>query len=264
MPLPPSIVTLTTDFGGGGPYVAAMKGVILRDAPGVQLVDVSHVIAPQDIREGAYVLASAWPWFPGGTVHLAVVDPGVGTERRLVAASVSGHWFVLPDNGLIGLVVRGRKIDGLWSLAWPDDRPVSRTFHGRDLLAPAAAHLARGNDPADLGNPVDPASLVPIDWPDPVDLGLEILGEVVFRDHYGNLVTNVPASSLIGPGWGLEITGHVIPSLVGTYGDRPPGTLVALEGSSGLVEVAEVNGDASRRLEAGPGTAVTFRREPPL
>jgi S-adenosyl-L-methionine hydrolase (adenosine-forming) len=259
MPNLPNIVTLTTDFGGDGPYVAAMKGVILREAPGVQLVDVSHVISPQAIREGAFVIGSAWPWFPKGTVHLGVVDPGVGTERRLVAASVAGHWFVAPDNGLIGLVTRGRTLDGAWAIAWPDDRPVSRTFHGRDLLAPAAAHIARGGDPADLGPPCD--NLVPIDWPDPVDLGSEILGEIVFRDNYGNLVTNVPAAQLIGPGWGLEIAGQVIPSLVGTYGDRPAGTLVALVGSFGLVEVAEVNGDASRRLEAGPGTAVTFRRE---
>lgn len=263
MPLAPSIVTLTTDFGGDGPYVAAMKGVILRDAPGSQLVDVSHVVAPQNIREGAFVLGSAWPWFPSGTIHLAVVDPGVGTERRLIAATVAGHWFVLPDNGLIGLVARGRTLEGVWALAWPDDRPVSRTFHGRDLLAPAAAHLARGDDPADLGPACEPSSLVALDWPDPVALGDdEIGGEIVFRDHYGNLVTNVPAAQLIGPGWGLEVAGRPIPSLVGTYGDRPPGTIVALEGSFGLVEVAEVNGDAARRLGAGPGAAVTFRREP--
>jgi len=263
MPNSPSIVTLTTDFGGDGPYVAAMKGVILRDAPGVQIVDVSHVIAPQAVREGAFVLANAWPWFPRGTVHVGVVDPGVGTERRLLAISVAGHWFVVPDNGLAGLITRGRTIDGAWALAWPDDRPVSRTFHGRDLIAPAAAHLAKGGDPAEIGHPCGDDGPVPIDWPDPVEVAGEVGGEVVFRDHYGNLVTNVPAAGLIGPGWGLEIAGHVIPSLVGTYGDRPPGTLVALGGSFGLVEVAEVNGDAARRLDAGIGTPVTFRRESP-
>jgi S-adenosylmethionine hydrolase len=261
MPTGPNIVTLTTDFGGDGPYVAAMKGVILRDAPGVQLIDVSHGIAAQAIREGAFVLGNAWPWFPKGTVHLAVVDPGVGTERRLVAVSISGHWFVLPDNGLVGLVARGRTIDGAWALAWPDDRPVSRTFHGRDILGPAAAHLARGGDPADLGPPCD--DLVALDWPVPIELGPIVLGEVIFRDYYGNLVTNVPAAQLIGPGWGLEIGGEAIASLVGTYGDRPAGSLVALEGSSGLVEVAEVNGNAAERLDAGPGTSVTFRREFP-
>ncbi len=257
----PHIVTLTTDFGGDGPYVAAMKGVILRDAPGTQLVDVSHVIAPQSIREGAFVLGSAWPWFPKGTVHLAVVDPGVGTERRLIAVSISDHWFVLPDNGLVGLVARRRTIDAAWSLAWPDDRPVSRTFHGRDLLAPAAAHLARGGDPAELGQQC--TDLVSLDWPLPIELGPIVLGEVIFRDYYGNLVTNVPAAQLIGPGWGLEIGGEEIRNLVGTYGDRPPGSLVALEGSSGLVEIAEVNGDAGRRLGIGVGATVTFRREFP-
>lgn len=263
MPDLPGIVTLTTDFGGDGPYVAAVKGIILREAPSLTLVDVSHAIAPQAIREGAFVLGSAWPWFPTGTVHLAVIDPGVGTERRLVAVTIAGHWFVVPDNGLIGLVARGRKVDGAWSIAWPDDRPVSRTFHGRDILAPAAAHLALGDDPEGLGDPVDPRSLVALDWPTPVPLGPLLLGEVVFRDHYGNLVTNVPAAQLIGPGWGLEVAGQEIPSFVGTYGDRPSGSLVALEGSSGLVEVAEVNGDAGRRLDAGPGTPVTFRRDMP-
>jgi hypothetical protein len=261
MPNLPGIVTLTTDFGGDGPYVAAMKGVLLREAPGIHLVDVSHIVSPQSIREGAFILGSAWPWFPKGTVHLAVVDPGVGTDRRLLAVSISGHWFVLPDNGLIGLVARRRIIDSAWSLAFPDDRPISRTFHGRDILAPAAAHLARGGDPADLGSACD--DLVALDWPLPIELGPIVLGEVVFRDYYGNLVTNVPAAQLIGPGWGVQIGSEEIPNLVGTYGDRPAGSLVALEGSSGLVEIAEVNGDAAKRLDMGVGSTVTFRREFP-
>ncbi len=207
MPLPPSIVTLTTDFGGGGalrrgdeggdPAGCARRSAGRRqprDRPAGRATRgrSSWVARGRGFRSGR----STWPWSTRGW----------GRERRLIAASVAGHWFVLPDNGLIGLVARGRTIDGLWSLAWPDDRPVSRTFHGRDLLAPAAAHLARGDDPADLGPPCDPRSLVSLDWPEPVAMGDdEIGGEVIFRDHYGNLVTNVPAAQLIGPGWGLEI-----------------------------------------------------------
>src|SRR5512135_2915283 len=147
------ILTLTTDFGPDGPYVAAVKGVVLGLAPGTQLVDVSHTIAPQNILEGAFVLADIVEAFPPGTVHLVVVDPGVGTDRRLIAVSVAGQWFVLPDNGLITGVTRNREPAGIWEITNPAilRQKVSATFHGRDILAPAAAHLLRGGDPAVLG-----------------------------------------------------------------------------------------------------------------
>src|SRR5690242_19030671 len=142
----PGIVTVTTDFGIGGPYVAAVKGVILGLAPGTQLVDVSHTIAPQNILEGAFVLAGIVDAFPAGTVHLAVVDPGVGTDRRMIVAKVAEQWFVLPDNGLLSVVARSRAASGIWEIANPAIRrpKVSPTFHGRDIFAPAAAHLLRG------------------------------------------------------------------------------------------------------------------------
>src|SRR5271154_531513 len=150
------IVTLTTDFGIGGPYVAALKGVLLDLAPGVQLVDVCHTISPQNVLEGGFVLAAIVDAFPAGTVHLAVVDPGVGTERRLIAVAVADQWFVLPDNGLITGVVRGRTPTGIWEITNPALRRsvVSATFHGRDILAPASAHLVKGGDPAELGPPL--------------------------------------------------------------------------------------------------------------
>jgi S-adenosyl-L-methionine hydrolase (adenosine-forming) len=259
------ILTLTTDFGISGPYVAAIKGVVLGLAPGTQLVDVSHVIAPQNIAEGSYVLAGIVPYFPTGTVHLAVVDPGVGTDRRLIAVEVDGHWFVLPDNGLIGGVLRGRDPSGAWEIRNPDlRRPVvSATFHGRDILAPAAAHLLRGGNPAELGPALEglvlPSSL------EPVEDGDGLIGEVVFLDSFGNLITNIPRDRLgsVPPtGWKVEILGHSIDGLIRTYADRPPGLLVGLIGSSDRVEIAVVNGDAARRLEAGRGTPVRLRRDP--
>ena len=152
----PGILTLTTDFGIGGPYVAAMKGVVLGLAPGTQIVDVCHTIAPQNILEGAFVLAGIVDAFPAGTVHLVVIDPGVGTDRRLVAARLADQWFVLPDNGLITGVARNQPLQGIWEITNPAIRRpvVSDTFHGRDILAPAAAHLLRGGDPAELGAPL--------------------------------------------------------------------------------------------------------------
>lgn len=257
------ILTLTTDFGLAGPYVAAMKGIILGLAPGTQLVDVCHAIAPQNILEGAFVLAGIVDAFPAGTVHLAVIDPGVGTDRRMIAALVADQWFVLPDNGLMSAVVQGRKPVGIWEITNPaiHRRAVSPTFHGRDIMAPAAAHLLLGGDPAELGPEL--AKIVTLTNFIPRLDEHGIAGEVVFRDAFGNLITNVLAdqlrSSPVG-GWVIEIAGSRIVGLCRTYADRPPGTLIALPGSTGWVEVAVVNGDAARHLTAGPGTTVWFRR----
>lgn len=262
----PGILTLTTDFGADGPYVAAMKGVVLGLAPGTQLVDVSHAVAPQNILEGAFVLAGILDAFPAGTVHLAVVDPGVGTERRLVAASVADQWFVAPDNGLLGGVIRGRQVAGIWEITNPEIRRswVSATFHGRDILAPAAAHLLLGRDPEEFGPRRTKVITLTNFEPRTDESG--IVGEVIFRDAFGNLITNVSASRLAGvepDAWAVEIAGETIDGLSRTYGDRPAGSLVALAGSSGWIEVAVVNGDAGRALTAGPGTTVWFRRRTP-
>jgi len=261
--LAPGILTLTTDFGAEGPYVAAIKGVVLGLAPGTQIVDVSHAVGPQNILEGAFVLAGIVPYFPTGTVHLAVIDPGVGTDRRLVAAQVAGHWFVLPDNGLVGGVLRGRDLAGVWEIRNPAlRRPVvSSTFHGRDILAPAAAHLLKGGDPAELGPELQ--SLVLPSAQEPAEDGTGLTGEVIFLDSFGNLITNIPRDRLgsTPPGrWSVEILGHTISGLIRTYAEAAPGDLVALIGSSDRVEVAVVNGDAAGRLDAGRGTTVRLRR----
>jgi len=259
----PGILTLTTDFGTQGPYVAALKGVVLSRAPGALLVDVTHSVSPQNILEGSYILAGIVDVFPRGTIHLAVIDPGVGTDRRLIAASMSGHWFVLPDNGLLSAVSLGREVDGVWELTNPDLRrtPVSNTFHGRDILAPAAAHLLLGGDPSELG----PArtKFITIRNFEATELQAGFVGEVILRDSFGNLITNIKASRLGGvPAheWTVEIAGTTIDGLSRTYGDQPVGTLVALTGSTGWIEIAVVNGDAARQLTAGPGTTVWIRK----
>lgn len=257
------ILTLTTDFGMTGSYVAALKGVLLDLAPGVQIVDVCHTIAPQNILEGGFILAGVVDVFPKGTVHLVVVDPGVGTERRLIAAMFLDQWFVLPDNGLLTGVARGRKPAGVWEISNPEIQRsiVSATFHGRDILAPAAAHLVCGGDPALLG-PARDRFITLRNFEPTADLH-GFVGEVIFRDAFGNLITNINADHLgkaPRSDWEIEIAGERIAGMVRTYGDQPAGSLVALVGGAGWVEVAVVNGDAARQLTAGAGTTVWFRR----
>jgi S-adenosylmethionine hydrolase len=259
----PGILTLTTDFGLAGPYVAALKGVLLDLAPGTQLVDVSHTISPQNILEGGFVLAGIVDVFPKGTVHLVVVDPGVGTDRRLIVVSVARQWFVLPDNGLITGVTRCRTPEGIWEIVNPDLRRevVSATFHGRDILAPAAAHLLRGGPPEQLGPPR--AKFVTLRNFEPTADEQGFVGEVIFRDTFGNLISNINADRLAetpSDSWVIEIADERIEGIVRTYGERPTGTLIALIGSSGWVEIAVVNGDAARQLTAGAGTTVRIRR----
>jgi S-adenosylmethionine hydrolase len=259
----PGIVTLTTDFGTNGPYVAALKGILVGMVPGVQLIDVCHTISPQNILEGAFVLAGIVDAFPPGTVHLAVVDPGVGTDRRLIAVALADQWFVLPDNGLITGAARGRTPARIWEIANPAlRRPiVAPTFHGRDILAPAAAHLLQEGDPAELG-PVRTKFITLRNFEPAVNQN-GFVGEVLFRDAFGNLITNFSAAQLgdVDPkDWIVELGGARIEGLVHTYSERPTGTLVALIGSSGWVELAIVNGDAAEQLSAGSGATVWIRR----
>jgi S-adenosylmethionine hydrolase len=257
------IITLTTDFGLSGPYVAAVKGVLLERAPGAQLIDVCHTIAPQNILEGGFVLANIVDAFPAGTVHLVVVDPGVGTDRPLIAVSVAGQWFVLPDNGLITGVTLTRPPERIRAITNPALRRavVSATFHGRDILAPAAAHLALGRPPDELGPPLSGFVTLRNFDPTPDESGW--VGEVIFKDTFGNLITNIHGDRLSGlaPGdYEVEIAGERIRDIARTYGERPTGSLITLLGSSGWLEVAVVNGDAGRFLTAGPGTTVRVRR----
>jgi S-adenosylmethionine hydrolase len=240
------IVTLLTDFGLADSYVAEVKGVLLSLVPRVELVDVSHDIPPGDVRAGQYVLSRAWPRFPAGTVHLAVVDPGVGTERRALAAAAAGHFFVGPDNGLLPLPRDARVV----SLAAPPH--AAPTFHGRDLFAPAAAALANGSALAHLGLAITDWHHAPL--PTPRTSGGVVTGEVVHIDRFGTLVTNIPAA--LGSG-GVRVGTQDIGPLRSAFGDVATGALLAFVGSGGTIEIAARDSSAARVLNARVGTAVS-------
>jgi len=257
------IVTLTTDFGTRDAYVAAMKGVILGIVGAVRLVDVSHEVAAHDVTEGALALEAAAPFFPPGTVHLAVVDPGVGTARRGLAIVTDTARFVGPDNGLFTPFLEGA--------AWrafeltPAEyrlRPVSRTFHGRDVFAPAAAHLALGVSPERLGPRVeDPVRL---HWSTVRETHGAVAGTVLHVDRFGNLVTSIRAEAFEGFGAvSVRLVGRALP-FVGTYGDLTPGQAGALVGGSGRLEIAVREGSASARFRARRGTPVVVSRSLPV
>ncbi len=264
-------VTLTTDFGARDPYVAVMKGVILERAPGVAIHDLSHDIGPQSVGEGALFLATALPWF-GPAVHCAVVDPGVGTERRPVAIAFGGSALVGPDNGLFArfLLAEGLARSSAGSLELVDckavaldeskfwRRPVAPTFHGRGIFGPVAAELATGTDLGALGSELSMVAGLP--WPEPAVSGDRVHGEIVHIDRFGNLITSVepPVGAAVAA---VSIRGRRIDTVVDTYGSG--GGLIALANSAGLIEVAEVNGSAAELLEVVVGEAVTVEITPP-
>lgn len=252
-----SVITLCTDFGTADGYVGEVKGVLCTGAPGVQLVDITHVIPPQDIEAARLALARYWRRFPPGTVHLVVVDPGVGTGRAALAVASDGRYLVGPDNGVLSpaLFALDARVVRL-----PEPAGVSATFHGRDVFAPAAAQLAVGTPLHALGEPLhDP---VRRRTPPPVRRADgALVGEVLTFDRFGNAITNlVPARPVTGTAT-VEAMGQVIP-LVRTYGDVPPGAPLALVGSSGLVEVAVRNGSAAVRFGMARGQAVVLVADP--
>lgn len=250
------LITLTTDFGLTGPYVAAMKGALLSVCPDARIVDLCHALPAQDLRAASFFLRSALPYFPEGTIHVVVVDPGVGTERALLCIRAAGQTVLAPDNGCwTGWLRVTGATPRVVRLAEPSfwRASVSSTFHGRDILAPVAGHLALGEDPEELG-PVA-TQWHELDWPKPTRAGSTWRGEVIFVDDFGNLLTNLP-SNLLGPGSAVRILGQAAAAVVGTYGQAEPGTLVALGSSSGELEIAVVQGHAARQLGAGVGTVV--------
>lgn len=261
------LITLTTDFGEGSPYVAEMKGVILSLQPAARIIDITHSIPPQDIRQGARVLEQATPCFPPGAIHVAVVDPGVGTSRSIVYAAIAGGHYVAPDNGLLGCLARRHPPTQIVTITnrryW---RPVlSSTFHGRDIMAPVAAHLSLGVPPHTLGDACE--QLTPLALPEVVFENGRLVGEIDTVDTFGNLITNIDRDDLrrLGPLETLrvECCGHCLCGLRRTYGEGAPGELVALVGSHDRLEIAVVGGNAQRALAATVGEPVTVLADAP-
>jgi S-adenosylmethionine hydrolase len=271
MPSDSPLITITTDFGTQDAYVPAMKGTMLSIAPDARLVDVTHEISPQDVMESAFVLQSTLPFFPAGSVHLVVVDPGVGTERRAVALRHRDQWFVGPDNGLFPLVFEGDVPDAAVELdepsAWRTPSP-SNTFHGRDIFAPAAAHLAAGRPLEDIGSPVE--DLQQLQWARPF-VGEEIIeGRVVHVDHFGNCVMNLQRST-VAEVLGLDDPAEVpdtfspiqayagstvLKSIHATYGAVAEGEPLLLFGSTDFLEVAVNGGNAAELLDIRKGDSI--------
>jgi len=248
------LITLLTDFSTADSYVAEMRGVLYSSAPGVTLVDISHAVPPGGVQTAAYLLGRAWHRFPSGTVHLVVVDPGVGTGRAALAFEAAGHAFVGPDNGVFTSVLD--RLEGP-PIALPVPPDAAPTFHGRDLFAPAAAALARGTPLASLGEPL-PTVPVRLALPEPRPEGKSVVGEVIAVDRFGNLVTNLTPVEV--PAYArLEVDESDIGPLRRTFSDVAPGQLVAYLGSGGLVEIAVRDGSAARQLGLGIGGEVRAR-----
>jgi hypothetical protein len=298
--MPTPLITLTTDFGQADGYVGTMKGVILSRAPHTHIIDLSHEIAPQDIAAGAFVLYRAYRYFPPDTIHVAVVDPGVGTARRALLLVTDQGRFIGPDNGLFSYVLREAiALAAGWSgtpanvpAVWHPDFDVDAaltvtpreylpaayvlsnptywlegpgaTFQGRDLFAPVAGHLAGGIAAADLGQPVALEGLTRLPTPAVLRSPGVIEGRVISADHFGNLVSNIAAGLLatLGPLDTLHVTlgSHRLQGIHATYSAASPGTPLALINSAGLVEIAIREGHAARQLGGHVGDAVLCSR----
>lgn len=255
-----NIITLTTDFGSGSTYIAALKGMILSINPRANIVDITHDIPAQDIREGAVVLDDITRLFPDETTHVAVIDPGVGTDRAIVYARIGNQNFIAPDNGLLSRLASKEPPSKLIRLEnaryWADT--VSKTFHGRDIMAPVAAHVSLGIDPDELGPKHE--LLTEIDWPTAVRRHDRVEGVVLKIDSFGNLITNITADMLIGHP--TDERACVICNIYETwgiyqaYGDNPSGTLVALIDSNDRLELAVVGESAAERLGIQVGMPV--------
>ena len=268
----PPIVALLGDFGTTDPYVGVMKGVVLSICPTAQIVDVCHEVPPQDVLAGALMLQAAYRYFPQETVFIAVVDPGVGSARRAIAAHADGRIFVCPDNGLLsGVRKRGPGAHGLTSKPWHTaieaaveltERKywlprVSQTFHGRDIFAPVAAHIAAGVPLDALGPPAREIVTIPLSDAIRRPDGWE--AHIIYIDRFGNAVTDLREDALVGVdarGIRLSVAGRSIEGLSQSYADVPEGELVALVGSWGYLEIAVRNGSAAERLRLASGDII--------
>ena len=266
------VITLLTDFGTADAYVGIMKGVILAINPEAEIVDISHQVESQNIEEAAFILSTSYSYFPEDTIHLVVVDPGVGTERRAIILKARGFLFVAPDNGVLSYIIdevsasdevgpHQRRLGaestavsitnpGFWL------HPVSSTFHGRDIFAPVAAHLSLGVPIREFGDPIASVFTLPVLRPQTGEDGV-LIGHIVHIDRFGNLITDVRREDIPGEEISIEVAGRHIEGLSSSYAEGEG--LMALIGSSGRIEVSLRNGNAARALEVKPGDKITIR-----
>lgn len=254
----PTIITLTTDFGLSDPFVGIMKGVILTIAPEAQIVDITHEVRSYDILEAAFIIESSYRYFPAGTIHVIVVDPGVGSARRPMATAAKDHIFVAPDNGVLSSILSDDPSASVPSAYWINNqslflRAVSKTFHGRDIFAPVAAHLA-------LGTPVDSVGPRIVDFvkkalPKPRLQGDRLVGTAMRIDKFGNIITNLKRSHL-AKNFVIRVAGLSITRFCGNFSEAEPGEFFALEGSTGYIELALNQGSAANRLNVGLGAEI--------
>jgi hypothetical protein len=259
-------VTLLTDFGLTDVYVGVMKGVMAQINPSLQVIDLTHQIPPQQVAVACFSLASAYAHFPPGTVHVAVVDPGVGGQRRAVAVEFPGGFLVGPDNGLFNGVLAQADAIAAVELTnpeyWHTPHPSS-TFHGRDIFAPVGAHLASGVPLHQIGEEISVNSLIQADWATYVQTDVGLQGIIQHVDRFGNLITNIPARAIAAQSWSATVSQVTVASH-SAYGNVAPGQPLALIGSHGWVEIAVNCGDAQFQFRAKLGDPVTVELDEPL
>lgn len=257
------MITLLTDFGLNDEYAGMLKGILWSIAPTCHIIDLTHQIPPQDVLQAALMLGRVVPYFPAGSIHLAVVDPGVGTSRRPIAARLGEQFFVGPDNGLFTLpLLSAEKIGAPIEIVHLNQPAfwlptLSASFHGRDLFAPVAAHLANGVPLAQLGSPVHDPQRLNLPTPEPIPNGWR--AHILHCDHFGNLATDLTRAETGSTALRVLISGQAIP-FVNTFGDGQPGELIALFDSSDRLTLAVVNGNAAQRLNAAVGSSIEVYR----
>ncbi|MCB4756427.1 MAG: SAM-dependent chlorinase/fluorinase [Elusimicrobia bacterium] len=259
-----ALVCLLTDFGSSDGYVGVMKGVILSIAPEARFVDLTHGIAPQDVRSAAFQLLAAYRYFPKGTLFLSVVDPGVGSNRRILYTEAGGWHFLAPDNGLLSWVLEEEKPELVLAVskALTSGESLSRTFHGRDVFAPLAGRFLKGEKPTSWGSKVDDWARLP--FPSVKKTGRRWTGEILAVDHFGNLITNIRNKDLspVAEKGRIEIRlgkkAGVIKGLASTYNSVPTGRLLAIAGSAGFVEISQRDGNAAKKTGLNVGDPFTL------
>ncbi|MDI9641876.1 SAM-dependent chlorinase/fluorinase [Geitlerinema splendidum] len=254
----PKIMTLLSDFGRVDPYVGVMKGAIARINPNLTVIDLTHDLPPQNLQAARFCLLSSYAYFPQGTVHVAVVDPGVGSSRRAIALQLPDAFLVGPDNGLFSGILAQEPVLVAVELTNPQywlSPVVSQTFHGRDIFAPTGAYLATGVAIEELGRAIAPETLVQLPLAEYQQQADRIQGTIQYIDRFGNLITNIPAKAVEGKTWWVEMAGETIRG-DRTYTSSPVGSAIALIGSHGYIELAVNQGNAQQQLQLDWGATI--------